>query len=246
MEKIQESEYRFPYHQTVDLNGRKLYYMWDGALSYYCRYKLIVNYLNKPGLKKIIEIGCGDGVITSNLACHFEEYSFVGLDYSSRAIDYAKAYSETITNLDFEEFDILQMGVYSNENDVLILTEVLEHIPVDRLSTFISNSVGHVRPDGRIVVTVPSDHKPLEEKHFQHFSKEKLATLFSSSCIVEEIFEIAPRSSILSKLLRMLLMNRYYMLKPNTIIYEWLLSKYFRNFSRTNNGNGVFAVFRKR
>jgi 2-polyprenyl-3-methyl-5-hydroxy-6-metoxy-1,4-benzoquinol methylase len=245
MEIIQENEYIFPYHQTVDLNGKLLYYMWDGALSYYCRYNLITDQLKNNKVKNVIEIGCGDGVIISNLAKRFDHVKFLGLDYSSRAIEHAKNFSFSIANVEFKEFDVLKRGVNSNDNDLLILTEVLEHIPLDMLSAFTEVSVQHVKSGGLIVVTVPSENKPLEDKHFQHFSKEKLINLFNPYCVTLDIFEIAPRKSYIAKFLRIALLNKFYMLKPGTRLYEWLLNKYFKKFSKTNCGNGIFAVFKR-
>lgn len=246
MEKIQESEYAFPYHQTVNLVNGQLFYKWDGALSYYCRFKLIEEVLKSIQAERVIEIGCGDGVIITNLARIFVNRTFVGIDYSSRAIEHANLYANDIGNIQFVTSNILEDGIQSSNSDMLILTEVLEHIPIDQVEEFTSKCIDHLRIGGKIVVTVPSANKEIEEKHFQHFTRDGLIRLFISRCSVEAIKEIAPKKDIFSKVYRILIDNKIYVLKPHSFLYRYLSSAYFRKFRSTKVGNGYFAVFEKR
>lgn len=124
---------------------------------------------------KVLDIGCGIGVNDEVLLKRYESIMIYGLDISNENIDYAK---HTIKDprADFYVGDVLEkhsseilelMNGYAN---VIILIDVLEHIPSskhDKLFKLLSNILSN---GGYIVLTYPSpsyqdylmEHKPDE------------------------------------------------------------------------------------
>lgn len=77
--------------------------------------------------KMILEIGCGPG----QLACYLEDrgYSrYHGIDFSETAIDIAR----TVCKLPVRVADAFAPDVLESDYDVVVCTEVLEHIQNDR------------------------------------------------------------------------------------------------------------------
>lgn len=114
-------------------------------------YWAITDFLKKYKIQKnskILEVGCGFGYLTYSI---FKEgYNITGLDMSSEAVKNAKKnYGD--------HYVCANVGEYSKGNakqyDVIILTEVIEHIP--DIATFIGSLGDIVKDDGYIVITTP-------------------------------------------------------------------------------------------
>lgn len=73
--------------------------------------------------KKIIELGCGVGLLTN--ALHQKGLDIVGSDISQTAIDYARA---KYPGLDFRVFDAEQMPWPDSSFDLVLSFDVLEHL----------------------------------------------------------------------------------------------------------------------
>jgi SAM-dependent methyltransferase len=82
--------------------------------------------------------------------------------------------------------DAQKMDFDDNKFDVVILTEVLEHIPDDKLAA--KEIIRVLRPGGYLLLTVPNiDRVPLEygiKEHFRHYKKNDLLQLFGSENII--------------------------------------------------------------
>src|SRR5215212_4340703 len=113
---------------------------------YYFLWSVIVDRLRRDGVKRVLEIGCGTGQLAAFLLDHGIE-TYVGMDFSPKAIQYAR---QAASAGRFVIDDAQTSSIYSEEpHDVLICTEVLEHIP-DDLSV-----VGKCRADTRCLFSLP-------------------------------------------------------------------------------------------
>jgi len=120
---------------------------------------------------EVLELGCGTGVLARQL-----------LDFGN-----------TVTGLDISEAAIAQLppeikGVVStlpdiplpdNSFDVVVATEVLEHLDDDR--TCVKETVRVLRPGGRAFFGVPNDCLGPEEEpeHIRKYTAETLSDLLS-------------------------------------------------------------------
>ena len=102
---------------------------------------------------KILEVGCGMGYLTYSMLK--EGFNIRGCDISQRAIEKARQ-TYNLENEDlFFEADVYELSENNNSKfDVIILTEVIEHIfnPSDFIKTLFKllNSGGH------IIITTPN------------------------------------------------------------------------------------------
>ena len=86
--------------------------------------KLIAE-LKLEGIENILDLGCGDGVLTAQLAVLVPQGRVVGVDFSQSMIDTAKQHSQP--NLSFELFDINQLA-YEDMFDVVFSNATLHWI----------------------------------------------------------------------------------------------------------------------
>src|SRR5580658_3730591 len=83
----------------------------------------------RPGLA-LLDIGCGPGTITADLARLVAPGEAVGLDASNEVIDQATAYAENLglTNLRFEVGDLFALNYGEATFDVVHAHQVLQHL----------------------------------------------------------------------------------------------------------------------
>ena len=105
---------------------------------------------------RILEIGCGTGVmITLPLAesC----YDIKGFDEDSSSIEYGQKVL-TSSGLDSNILKQDLKGVDSRSFDVIIASEVVEHIDDDDMGAFFDNVQHYLKPGGLLLVTVPNGY----------------------------------------------------------------------------------------
>ncbi len=98
----------------------------------------------------VVDIGCGTG---GNIAAFAQDYRCVGMDGSAEAIGWARRRFHGI------EFicgsPTLNLGPAAKRATVILLMDVLEHVPDDFL--FFSKTLAAVRPGAHLLITVPAD-----------------------------------------------------------------------------------------
>jgi len=118
---------------------------------------------------KVLDIGCGAAPMSLYFAS--KGMNVKGVDLSKRAIEAnqkAKEYFK-FDNLEFvcENFmDYADNAVY----DVVMMTEVLEHIPDDKGSLEKINKF--LKKGGYLLMSVPSSNAPLHKKYIKKYGKD--------------------------------------------------------------------------
>lgn len=99
---------------------------------------------------KILDAGCGEGFISNLIFSNFTNVEIVGLEYTDEALKIARNLNKEITYI---QGDIYQMPFQNRSFDIVLCTEVLEHLsnPEDALKEL--NRVA----DSFLLLTVPNE-----------------------------------------------------------------------------------------
>lgn len=115
----------------------------------------------KFGLKKIdniLEIGCGIGTQTGLLAKYTEGYGKVtAIDISTKSIAHARKHLENFKNVNFLVGDIVNMNLdFNGKFDVIILPDVIEHIPLEVHNKLFSILRSLIKDNGFVLINIPN------------------------------------------------------------------------------------------
>lgn len=226
-QQIQEGQYRFPYHHIPHFRGNHFSHrrVHPTGYKYYAYIHFVIDRVKEGGATKILDVGCGDGFFLSEARHKMPEAHLFGNDYSAKAIALAKAFNYdngvNLTELSCDQV-IQEHGLF----DTVISIEVLEHIPPDEIPSFASEMARALKPEGRLYLTVPSDNKKVQKKHFQHFNSDKLKAIFSPHFQVEE-FTYLNRISVQDSLIKWALNNNYWAISHPRI--QTVLFNYYRD-----------------
>jgi SAM-dependent methyltransferase len=177
VQRIQEDQYSAPYHYLPRWNGIKFssFAYWSWGFRYLGGIEFLLSLLAPLEFESLIDIGCGDGRLLSEIGVRFPGKILEGVDYSEQAIALAKVLSRGAT---FSAGNILSSEPV-RQYDIATSVEVIEHIPPADLERFVAAMAERIRPGGKLILTVPHRNRPVEKKHFQHFDLAKLRELLS-------------------------------------------------------------------
>lgn len=219
----QEDEYRFPYHYVTRFgpDAFRQHFVDSWGINYASAIDFVVERINNESPASLLDIGCGDGRLTREIFTRTGVPKVLGIDTSLRAISLAKAMNHDLPAINFDQTDISSLSI--GEFNAAVLMEVIEHIPPDDLPNFIRNTRAHLKCGARLHITVPHTNKPVEYKHFQHFTCDSIATCLSMHF---DIINIIPfeRRGLRRLLLNALLCNRFFILNNQRLLdmlYRW-------------------------
>ncbi|MFI5305043.1 MAG: class I SAM-dependent methyltransferase, partial [Nitrospiria bacterium] len=146
------------------------------------RLKWIIGHLNKD--QEIVEVGCGTGyMITLQLAKL--GYNITGLDLDQKSIAYGKELfikenmnPNLLRNIDISDFDRFP--------NVIILSEVLEHLTSENLKRFMNVIYTKLRPQGTLLITIPNGYGWFELESFLWW-KVRVGELMERIGLIETI-----------------------------------------------------------
>lgn len=237
-EAIQEEEYDFPYHHLVSITpfSETRHLFWGYKYAAYL--EKILDTLKQFKFESLIEIGCGDGKVITEIARRFPDKKYTGTDYSEKSLQFARAFSPAIP---FSKYLPL-----NEKFDGFVLVEVLEHInPVD-MNSFLDSICANLNEKGFGIITTPCDNVPVNPKHYQHFNKDSIhKTLGKHFEIVS--FEYISALSFGVSLIQRLFANRLFILNDQFFVRK-LYNLYKRRYLRASakNATQVFVMVRKK
>lgn len=238
----QESLYSFPYHYLPHFEeeglpriSRKL--AW--GIEYLTYMTAVRNTIEQLPGSTLLDVGCGDGFLLNEM--HRPETRKSGVDLSERAIAYARAFA---TDAEFSVQDIFTL---EETFDIVVLTEVLEHIQDTLIREFVAKVKSLVAPGGYLLVTVPTTVVPLIPKHYRHYDEELLDTHFGSTegWDLQAERRLYRHSRNLARRLR-LLDNRYW-----TVNHPALWKRFWRRhlekdfYADRTDGKHLMRLYRK-
>ena len=137
------------------------------------RHHSILRHLKRSGLKphhRVLEIGCGVGTLTELLVKYVgPEGSVLATDLSPRSIDVARNSLSRFAAVALMAGDILDLEV-PGKFDVVVLPDVIEHIPLEHHPRLFARLASWLRPGGFVLLHYPNpnflewcrEHKPDE------------------------------------------------------------------------------------
>jgi SAM-dependent methyltransferase len=136
--------------------------MKENIYGHLKRLNWLISQLNEGD--KLVEFGCGTGsMITMPLAKM--GYSIQGIDSDGDSISYGQKLfkqeglePDLLKNVDLSASDILP--------DVIIASEVLEHLSADVLNYILTSFNTKLKPGGKLLVTVPNGYGWFEAESF--------------------------------------------------------------------------------
>ena len=223
---LQEAEYAFPYHYVPQWEPGFTQCFHDGwGIHYVSTIEFLLRQIAGLPSTSIVDIGCGDGRMSRELALRFPDKRVVGVDYSDRAISLAKAMNPDVAGLRFERVDITGPHAVPT-SDVAVLMEVFEHVPPELASDFLRGVRRLLAPGGVLLLTVPHVNHALEPKHFRHFTSKSIAESLSEEFTVVEVTPFE-RKGLARRMVNFLLGNRLFILN-HVRLRDWLYRLYKR------------------
>jgi 2-polyprenyl-3-methyl-5-hydroxy-6-metoxy-1,4-benzoquinol methylase len=121
------------------------------------RHRTIFKNLKSAGLKatsNVIEVGCGIGTLSSLVIKHLSSGNFVGVDISKESIEMAKQINGHHKNTDFIVSDMSSFS-HPKKFDVVILPDVLEHIPINQHNNLFKKLNEITTKDAFVFINLP-------------------------------------------------------------------------------------------
>lgn len=145
---------------------------------YYIIWTVIIDRLRRCGSRKVLEIGCGPGQLASAVCDSGIVDSYVGIDFSSKGISYARL---ACPRFQFEHADALETDLIEKlEYDTVLTTEFLEHVERD------IDIIRRIRLGVRFIATVPNFPYVSHVRHFENPEEafERYGSFFEDFSIV--------------------------------------------------------------
>lgn len=101
--------------------------------------------------RKILDIGCGEGIITSKLNGN----EVIGIDISKNAIKYAKQHFEN-ERVKFAVASALQLPFADNSFDCVCAFEVIEHLTPEDMHKCLKEIRRVCKTEGRVIISTPN------------------------------------------------------------------------------------------
>jgi SAM-dependent methyltransferase len=134
----------------------------------------VIEIIKNSGAKTVLEVGCGDGWACGQMVKAGLEAT--GIDWSKRAIDYAKI---CVPDAKFLVGDAREAH-FPERFDAVALIEVIEHIAPDHCVTALRNISRHLKNGAIFVLTTPSTNfKNANTQHYRHFTEAVLRDMIS-------------------------------------------------------------------
>lgn len=135
------------------------------------RHRSILSFLKRWGMRpgdRVLEIGSGIGTLTQLIAAELGGRGrLVGLDLSPKSIEAARERLSAWDNVELRVADVFDVAL-SGPFDVVVLPDVIEHIPLERHSELFGRVAEWVDPAGFVLLHYPDplwlewcrDHRP--------------------------------------------------------------------------------------
>lgn len=122
------------------------------------RHRIILKKIKQAGLKKnsvVLEIGCGGGILSGLILKEIPDGYFVGADISNETIEFVRKKHQKFTNAEFVVSDMTKFS-HSKKFDVVVLPDVLEHIPKEAHPNIFRTIKTLIKDTGVLFINIPN------------------------------------------------------------------------------------------
>jgi 2-polyprenyl-3-methyl-5-hydroxy-6-metoxy-1,4-benzoquinol methylase len=240
---VQEEKYNFNYHYIPEYINGNFKHFKSGAwfIEYMSFLEYLKEYLEKINFNNLIEVGCGDGRILSELSEKYKSKKLVGIDISSKAIAFAKIINEN-KNIEYKNIDLKNC---KQKFDIVLLIEVFEHIPIKERKNFLKNLKNIMHENSILIVTVPHKNRKMDPRHYEHFTLNSFKENFKEFNLID--YKFIAKKSFIVKIIYMLLENKFFILshqKSLNFLFEFYKNNYLVH-DEENKALRIFGVFKK-
>jgi len=123
-------------------------------LIFWQRLKIAADQLRSPNKLKIVDFGCGSGVMSSLLAQMGHEVIAVDVDFAP--LERVRKHVDFPANISFHNKDLAELDLPPGSVDAIVALDVLEHI--HDFEAYLSLFLRILKPGGRIVVSGPTEN----------------------------------------------------------------------------------------
>ena len=176
------------------------------------RHRSIMQRLQKNGLNgssNVLEIGCGVGTLTSLLVKKAGQV--LAVDISPASIEMAKKNLGNHSNIRFLVSDMSDFST-TEKFDLIVLPDVLEHIPVEQHHALFGKLKNVLSPKGKICIHIPD---PYALEWIRKHTPELMQIIDQSLYTDQLLGSIYPHQLTLHKLER-------YCLQKELPDYQWI------------------------
>ncbi|MEM0998651.1 MAG: class I SAM-dependent methyltransferase [Bacteroidota bacterium] len=129
----------------------------ESGLKLNVRHYKVFRELCRAGLKrdhKVLEVGCGFGTVTSLIAPYVKRGKVLAVDISPNRVAVAQKNLRKYRNI---EFLVADMSNFQRDEkfDVVLMPDVLEHIPIEQHEALFQTYARHLNPGGMVFVHIP-------------------------------------------------------------------------------------------
>lgn len=117
--------------------------------------KRIKPYFSPTKSISLLEIGCGIGITSNKLLQNFNINKLIGIDISSKSIDYAKKLNASYAHSEFLCGDIFELDIKEKTVDLILMMDVLEHIPKSKHLKIFEKLSSLMTDDSFIILNIP-------------------------------------------------------------------------------------------
>ena len=143
------SDYRRIHSENVRLTGADSHYFADR------RIRMLRQYEQNMSMR-VLDLGCGDGVMEQYIHTYFPAWQVVGIDVSAESIEMAGRLQ--LPGIEFRHYDGMKIPFDEGSFDIVLVAGVLHHIDFSLHADLLHEIHRVLKPGGRIIVY---EHNPL-------------------------------------------------------------------------------------
>ena len=166
------------------------------------RLKVTATYVKKKnkGALKILDFGCGTGVMSYELASNSHEV--IGLDLDLKPVNLLREAINYPNSITFMQGDLFDKDLQEGTFDVVIALDVLEHMNDEQLIKYMQKFRSLLKDDGEVIISGPTENflykigRKLSGKAFtgdyHHSEIQSIRNIVSKTYKVKSLAKILP------------------------------------------------------
>jgi 2-polyprenyl-6-hydroxyphenyl methylase/3-demethylubiquinone-9 3-methyltransferase len=129
------------YERRISEGYRSIYIDMDAFVDQMRRWK--------PNAKRILEVGCGEGAVTQRLRAAYSDAQITAIDITPRV---GRLYQGSLDGVRFIRCRVQEVAASeSGQYDLLVLCDVLHHVPIDLRQDLLDAIRRAMAPGGTLV-----------------------------------------------------------------------------------------------